>query len=213
MKTVVIPVTVFDQNCTLLWCTQTMLGAFVDPGGDIDQLISVAKENNVNIEKILITHGHLDHAGGAAELAEGLSVPIEGPHKDDDFWIQQLPEQTVQFGFPEGRAFTPERWLQNADKVSVGNLSFDVIHCPGHTPGHVVFYQPDVHLALVGDVLFQGSIGRTDFPRGNHQDLLDSITDRLWPLGDDVTFIPGHGQASTFGAERKTNPYVGDDVI
>jgi glyoxylase-like metal-dependent hydrolase (beta-lactamase superfamily II) len=213
MKTIVIPVTIFDQNCTLLWCTQTMLGAFVDPGGDIDQLISVAKENNVTIEKILITHGHLDHAGGAAELAERLSVPIEGPHKDDDFWIQQLPEQTVQFGFPEGRTFTPERWLQNADKVRVGNLNFDVIHCPGHTPGHVVFYQPDEHLALVGDVLFQGSIGRTDFPRGNHQDLLDSITGRLWPLGDDVAFIPGHGQASTFGAERKTNPYVGDDVI
>ena len=213
MKTIVIPVTIFDQNCTLLWCTQTMLGAFVDPGGDIDQLISVAKENNVTIEKILITHGHLDHAGGAAELAERLSVPIEGPHKDDDFWIQQLPEQTVQFGLPEGRTFTPERWLQNADKVRVGNLNFDVIHCPGHTPGHVVFYQPDEHLALVGDVLFQGSIGRTDFPRGNHQDLLDSITGRLWPLGDDVAFIPGHGQASTFGAERKTNPYVGDDVI
>ncbi len=213
MKAVVIPVTAFDQNCTLLWCTQTMLGAFVDPGGDIEQLISVAEENNVTIEKILTTHGHLDHAGGAAELAERLSVPIEGPHKDDDFWIQQLPEQTLQFGFPEGRAFTPERWLENADKVSVGKVSFDVIHCPGHTPGHVVFYQPDQHLALVGDVLFQGSIGRTDFPRGNHQDLLDSITGRLWPLGDDVTFIPGHGQASTFGAERKTNPFVGDDVI
>lgn len=213
MKTVVIPVTVFEQNCTLLWCTQTMLGAFVDPGGDIDQLISVAKENNVTIEKILITHGHLDHAGGAADLAERMSVPIEGPHKDDDFWIQQLPEQTEQFGFPKGRAFTPERWLQNADKVRVGNVNFDVIHCPGHTPGHVVFYQPDEHLALVGDVLFHGSIGRTDFPRGNHQDLLDSITNRLWPLGDDVTFIPGHGQASTFGAERKTNPFVGDDVM
>ncbi|MBC8268920.1 MAG: MBL fold metallo-hydrolase [Rhodospirillaceae bacterium] len=213
MKAVIIPVTAFEQNCTLVWCPQTMLGAFVDPGGDIDHLISVAEENNVTIEKILITHGHLDHAGGAAELAERLSVPIEGPHKDDDFWIQQLPEQTRQYGFPEGRAFTPERWLENADKVSVGNVSFDVIHCPGHTPGHVVFYQPDQNLALVGDVLFQGSIGRTDFPRGNHQDLLDSITGRLWPLGDDVTFIPGHGQASTFGAERKTNPFVGDDVI
>ncbi len=213
MKALVIPVTAFEQNCTLLWCTQTMLGAFVDPGGDLDQLISVAAENKVTIEKILITHGHLDHAGGAAELAERLGVPIEGPHKDDDFWIKQLPEQTLQYGFPEGRAFVPERWLENGDKVSVGKLTLDVIHCPGHTPGHVVFYQPDEHLAIVGDVLFHGSIGRTDFPRGNHQDLLDSITGRLWPLGDETTFIPGHGQASTFGAERKSNPFVGDDVI
>lgn len=213
MKAVVIPVTAFEQNCTLLWCTQTMLGAFVDPGGDIDGLVRVAEENKVTIEKILITHGHLDHAGGAAELAERLSVPIEGPHRDDDFWIKQLPEQTAQYGFPEAKAFTPERWLENGDRVSVGKVDFDVIHCPGHTPGHVVFYQAQEHLALVGDVLFQGSIGRTDFPRGNHQDLLDSITQRLWPLGDDVTFIPGHGSASTFGAERKTNPFVGDDVI
>jgi len=213
MKAIVIPVTAFEQNCTLLWCTKTMLGAFVDPGGDIDELISIAEENSVTIEKILITHGHLDHAGGAGELAERLGVPIEGPHKDDDFWIQQLPEQTLKYGFPEGQAFVPERWLENGEHVSVGEVNFDVIHCPGHTPGHVVFYQPDERLALVGDVLFQGSIGRTDFPRGNHQDLLDSITGRLWPLGDDVTFIPGHGQASTFGAERKSNPYVGDDVI
>lgn len=213
MKTIVVPVTAFEQNCTLLWCTQTMLGAFVDPGGDIDALIAVAEENGVTIEKILITHGHLDHAGGAGELAERLSVPIEGPHRDDDFWIQQLPAQTLQYGFPAGRAFVPERWLENGDKVSVGKLDFDVVHCPGHTPGHVVFFQSEQRLALVGDVLFQGSIGRTDFPRGNHQDLLDSITGRLWPLGDDVTFIPGHGQASSFGAERKSNPFVGDDVI
>lgn len=213
MKAVIIPVTAFEQNCTLLWCTQTMKGAFVDPGGDIDKLIGAAEEHKVSIEKILITHGHVDHAGAAGALAERLGVPIEGPHKDDEFWIQQLPEQTLQFGFPEGQTFIPERWLEGGDRVSVGDLSLDVIHCPGHTPGHVVFYHPGEHLALVGDVLFQGSIGRTDFPRGNHQDLLDSITGRLWPLGDDVTFIPGHGPSSTFGAERKTNPFVGDDVM
>ena len=213
MKAVVVPVTAFEQNCTVVWCPETMKAGVVDPGGDVDQIIKVVEDNAVTVEKILITHGHVDHAGGAAELAERLGVPIEGPHKDDNFWIEQLPEQTVQFGFPEGKSFVPERWLEDGDTVSVGNVSFNVIHCPGHTPGHVIFYQPEENIALVGDVLFQGSIGRTDFPRGNHQDLLDSITQKLWPLGNDVTFVPGHGATSTFGDERKTNPFVGDDVI
>jgi len=213
MKAVVVPVTAFEQNCTVVWCSETMKAGVVDPGGDVDQIIKVIEDNAVTPEKILITHGHVDHAGGAAELAERLGVPIEGPHKDDDFWIQQLPEQTAQFGFPEGKSFVPERWLDDGDTVSVGNVSFNVVHCPGHTPGHVIFYQPEENIALVGDVLFQGSIGRTDFPRGNHQDLLDSITQKLWPLGNDVTFVPGHGATSTFGAERKSNPFVGDDVI
>ena len=213
MKAVVIPVTPFSQNCTLLWCADTMKGAFVDPGGDLDELIRVAEENGVTIEKLLITHGHLDHAGGAGELAKRLGVPIEGPHQDDDFLLSDLPNQTREYGFPEGLAFTPERWLEQGDTVTVGNLSFDVVHCPGHTPGHVVFFDAIQNLALVGDVLFQGSIGRTDFPRGDHQTLLDSITQRLWPLGNDVTFIPGHGPASTFGDERKSNPYVSDDAL
>lgn len=213
MKAVVIPVTAFEQNCTLFWCTETMKGAVVDPGGDIDQVIKVAEENDVTIEKLLITHAHIDHAGGAGEMAERLGVPIEGPHKDDDFWIQVLPKQSQEYGFPPAQTFVPERWLEDGDTVSVGNLTLNVIHCPGHTPGHVVFFHPDQNLAIVGDVLFQGSIGRTDFPKGNHQDLLDSITQKLWPLGNDVTFVPGHGPASTFGNERQSNPFVGDDVI
>jgi hydroxyacylglutathione hydrolase len=213
MKVVVVPVTAFEQNCSVIWCSKTMKAGVVDPGGDVDQIIKTVEDNSVTVEKILITHGHVDHAGGAAELAERLDVPIEGPHKDDDFWIKQLPEQTVQFGFPEGKSFVPERWLDDGDTVKVGNVSFNVIHCPGHTPGHVIFYQPEGNIALVGDVLFQGSIGRTDFPRGNHQELLESITQKLWPLGNDVTFFPGHGATSTFGDERKTNPFVGDDVI
>ncbi len=213
LKIVVIPVTEFIQNCTILWCTESMKGAVVDPGGDIDQIIKVAEENGVTIEKLLITHAHIDHAGGAGELAERLGVPIEGPHKDDDFWIQGLPKQSREYGFPLAQTFVPERWLEDGDTVSVGNLTLDVIHCPGHTPGHVVFFNADQNLVIVGDVLFQGSIGRTDFPRGNHQDLIDSITQKLWPLGNDVTFVPGHGPASTFGNERKSNPYVADSAL
>ena len=213
MKAVIIPVTPFEQNCTLLWCPETMKGAVIDPGGDIDTIIKAAEENGVTIEKLLITHAHIDHAGGAGELAERLGVPIEGPHKDDDFWIQGLPQQSAEYGFPPAKIFVPERWLEDGDTVSVGNMTLNVIHCPGHTPGHVVFFYPDENVAIVGDVLFQGSIGRTDFPKGNHQDLLDSITQKLWPLGNDVTFIPGHGPASTFGNERQSNPFVGDCVI
>ncbi len=212
LNAVIIPVTAFAQNCTVLWCTETLKGAVVDPGGDLEKIVDVIAEHGITIEKILITHGHIDHAGGAAELAEKLACPIEGPHRDDDFLIQDIPEQSAQFGLPAGKSFVPDRWLEHGDRVSVGNLAFDVVHCPGHTPGHVIFFQNDDRLALVGDVLFQGSIGRTDFPRGDHQTLLNSIKDRLWPLGDDVTFVPGHGPTSTFGHERQTNPYVGDQA-
>ena len=212
LNAVIIPVTAFAQNCTVLWCTETLKGAVVDPGGDLEKIVDVIAEHGITIEKILITHGHIDHAGGAAELAEKLSCPIEGPHRDDDFLIQDIPKQSAQFGLPAGKSFVPDRWLEHGDRVSVGNLAFDVVHCPGHTPGHVIFFQNDDRLALVGDVLFQGSIGRTDFPRGDHQTLLNSIKDRLWPLGDDVTFVPGHGPTSTFGHERQTNPYVGDQA-
>lgn len=210
MKYIVVPVTPFEQNCSLLWCEQTLKGAVVDPGGDLDRVLRAAGAAGVTIEKILITHGHLDHAAATADLAERLSIPIEGPQKDDAFWIDALPQACAQYGFPPARAFTPDRWLADGDTVTVGAMTLDVIHCPGHTPGHVVFFHRDSKTAWVGDVLFHGSIGRTDFPRGNHRDLIESITGKLWPLGDDVTFVPGHGPNATFGAERRSNPFVAD---
>ena len=213
IQAAILPVTPLAQNCSLIWCTDTMKAAVVDPGGDVENIQGAIKELGVTVEKILITHGHIDHAGGAAELAEALSVPIEGPHKDDDWLITDLPEKGREYGLPDARSFTPNRWLENGDTVTVGNLSLNVHHCPGHTPGHVVFHHDGAKLAIVGDVLFQGSIGRTDFPRGDHATLIASITERLWPLGDDTTFIPGHGPASTFGDERQHNPFVGDSVL
>ena len=206
----ILPVTPFAQNCSLIWDTRSMRGALVDAGGEPEQLLAAAKAAGVTLEKLLVTHGHLDHVGVVAELASRLSLPIEGPHPDDQFWIESLAMQAAQFGFPPSKSFTPDRWLFDGDEVTVGEVRFQVIHCPGHTPGHVVFYQPDNQLALVGDVLFQGSIGRTDFPRGNHADLIRSIREKLFPLGDDIRFVPGHGPMSTFGAERRSNPFVGD---
>jgi glyoxylase-like metal-dependent hydrolase (beta-lactamase superfamily II) len=212
LRAAIVPVTPLQQNCTLLWCTETMRGAFVDPGGDLDRLKAAAAQAGVPIEKILVTHGHIDHCGSAGILAAELGVPIEGPHRDDIFWIERLEEDGHRYGV-RGQSFEPDRWLEDGDQVTVGKLTFDVRHCPGHTPGHIVFHHPESKLALVGDVLFQGSIGRTDFPRGNHQQLLDSITQRLWPMGDDTRFVPGHGPMSTFGHERATNPFVGDRVL
>lgn len=206
----VLPVTPFQQNCSLIWDAQTGRGALVDAGGEPQRLLDAVRRHGVTLEKLLVTHGHLDHVGVVAELAERLGLPIEGPHEDDRFWIDLLPDAARQYGFPPARSFTPSRWLQHGDRVSVGDIGFDVIHCPGHTPGHVVFYQSVAKLALVGDVLFQGSIGRTDFPRGNHADLIHSIRERLFPLGDDITFVPGHGPLSTFGDERRSNPFVSD---
>ncbi len=210
MKAIIIPVTPFAQNCSLVWCEETKKAAVIDPGGDLDHIVETAKEQGVKIEKILITHGHLDHAGGTEELRQRLDVRVEGPHKADKFWIDQLPEQCARYGFPPSFAFTPDRWLEDGDTVTVGNETMDVIHCPGHTPGHVVFANMKHKVAIVGDVLFQGSIGRTDFPQGNHDDLINSIRGKLWPLGDDISFIPGHGNMSTFGQERKSNPFVSD---
>ena len=211
MKAMMIPVTPFQQNCTLIWDEETMKGAVVDPGGEIDRILAAVEEQKVDLEKIIITHAHLDHAGGAAELQERAGgIPIEGPHEGDQFWIDSMEEQSSRFGFAGARTFTPDRWLHQGDQVTVGTMTLDVYHCPGHTPGHVVLHHPESKLALVGDVLFQGSIGRTDFPQGNHQQLIDSIKQNLWPLGDDVTFISGHGPVSTIGHERKTNPFVGD---
>jgi glyoxylase-like metal-dependent hydrolase (beta-lactamase superfamily II) len=187
-----------------------MKAAVVDPGGEVDRLLETAAEHGVTLEKILLTHGHIDHAGGTAELAERANLPIEGPHEDDKFWIDQIAEQGERFGFVGARTFTPDRWLCDGEKVQFGDITLDVYHCPGHTPGHVVFHHPGAKLASVGDVLFHGSIGRTDFPRGDHQTLLNSIRDKLWPLGNDTTFIPGHGPLSTFGEERRSNPFVHD---
>ena len=212
LKVAIIPVTPLQQNCCLIWCTETMKGTFTDPGGDLPRLKAAAQQAGVTIEKILLTHGHIDHCGSAAILAEDLGVPIEGPHKDDLFWIDRLAEDGARYGIP-GRPFESGRWLQDGDTVSVGELTFNVRHCPGHTPGHVVFHHPESKLALVGDVLFQGSVGRWDFERGNQHDLIRSIVDKLWPMGDDTAFVPGHGQMSTFGHERRTNPYVSDAAL
>jgi len=213
LRVAVIPVTPFQQNCSLIWNPSSGLGALVDPGGDADRLREVIAANGVTLEKILITHAHLDHAGAAADLAAELGVPIEGPHPDDQFWIDRIEDAGRQYNMPWCKRFTPDRWLEDGETVTVGGESFEVLHCPGHTPGHVVFFHRGLRVAFVGDVLFQGSIGRTDFPRGNHQDLVNAITGKLWPLGDDVTFVPGHGPTSTFGRERRTNPYVADQVL
>jgi hydroxyacylglutathione hydrolase len=210
IKAVIIPVTAFQQNCSVLWCTETMLGAVVDPGGEVERIEAAIAEQGVAVEKIMLTHGHIDHASGAAELSEKLGVPIEGPHTEDLFLIEKLHEQGAQFGVEAGRPFTPDRWLDQGDEVTVGNLTFEVRFCPGHTPGHIVYFDSASRIAFVGDVLFQGSIGRTDFPRGDHDTLIRSIREQLWPMGDDVTFVPGHGPASTIGHERQTNPFVRD---
>lgn len=212
LKAAIIPVTPLQQNCTLIWCTKTMKGAFSDPGGDLDRLKAAAESQGVTIEKILITHGHLDHCGQAGMLARELGVPIEGPHEADRFWIDKLGEDGQKYGM-HAEIFEPDRWLVNGDSVTVGELTLDVYHCPGHTPGHVVFHHAPSKLAIVGDVLFQGSIGRTDFPMGNHQDLIDAITTRLWPLGSETAFVPGHGPMSTFGQERRSNAYVSDAAL
>mgnify|MGYP000132615867 FL=1 len=205
----IIPVTPFAQNCSVVWCTDTNLAAVIDPGGEVEKISAFLNAQGLELDKILITHAHLDHAGGTAELARRFGVPIVGPQKEDQFWIDLLPEQCQQFGF-EGESFTPDRWLNHNDSVELGALSFDVVHCPGHTPGHVVFVEKSQHFAAVGDVLFQGSIGRSDFPKGNQEDLVNSIRERLFPLSDNIKFIPGHGPMSTFGHERKSNPFVAD---
>ncbi|SNC63493.1 MBL fold metallo-hydrolase [Polynucleobacter victoriensis] len=210
LKVLIVPVTPFEQNCSILICEETNRAAIVDPGGDIPKILDALNKSGATPEKILLTHGHIDHCAGAVALAKELNVEIEGPHKDEAFWLDQLPLQSQRFGFPKADAFAPNKWLDDEDVVSVGKVLLTVKHCPGHTPGHVVFYSPEDHLAIVGDVLFAGSIGRTDFPRGNHADLVGAIRGKLFPLGDNIAFVPGHGPMSTFGDERKNNPYVGD---
>jgi len=208
MKYQIIPVTPFMQNCTLLWCEHTNQAAVVDPGGDIELILDAVQQQGITLTKILLTHAHIDHVGATAQLAEQLNIPIEGPHKADEFWLSGLPDQSRMFGFPPVKSFTPTRWLADNDTVTIGNQTLTVLHCPGHTPGHVVFYHEPSGLAQVGDVLFKGSIGRTDFPQGDHHALLTSIHDKLIPLGDNVTFIPGHGPMSTLGEEKRSNPFL-----
>lgn len=210
LKYATIPVTAFSQNCSLVWCDQTHQAAVIDPGGDTDRILAQVQRHGVKLEEIWITHAHIDHAGAAAELARSCGLPITGPHRADQFWIDALPQQGKMFGLPHADAFTPNRWLADGDTVSIGNSTLTVRHCPGHTPGHVVFYSSEAKRAFVGDVLFAGSIGRTDFPQGDHATLIASIRERLWPMGDDTVFIPGHGPESTFGEERQSNPYVAD---
>ena len=205
----IVPVTAFEQNCSILWCDNTKEAAVVDPGGDIPKILAAVHQEGLTLKKIILTHAHIDHAGATAELSKAYELPIEGPHVEDQFWIDSLPQQSQMFGFPPVEIFTPTRWLNQGDVITVGNESLDVFHCPGHTPGHVVFYHNDSKLAIVGDVLFQGSIGRTDFPKGNFDTLANSIRTQLWVLPGDVKFIPGHGPMSTIGHEKATNPFVG----
>lgn len=205
-----IPVTHYQQNCSLIWCSETLTAAVVDPGGEVSRIVKAITARKVRVEQILLTHGHMDHVGGAAELANALGVSIIGPHKDDAFWLNILPQQGQMMGFPPVPILHPERWLQEGDRVMVGAEELEVLHCPGHTPGHIVFVNRANALAWVGDVLFAGSIGRTDFPRGDYQTLVNAIRGKLWPLGDQFRFVPGHGPMSTIGAERRDNPFVAD---
>lgn len=210
MNYFILPVTPFEQNCSLIWEPDSLCAAVVDPGGDVGDILAEIAARGLKVEKLLLTHGHIDHVGGTAELAHRLGVPVEGPQREEAFWLDQLPAQCGMFGFPATPALRPDRWLEDGDTVTVGGLALEVLHTPGHTPGHVCFIQRASKLALVGDVLFAGSIGRTDFPRGDHAALIRAIREKLFPLGDDFSFIPGHGPMSTFGEERRNNPFVAD---
>lgn len=207
-RVAIVPVTRFQQNCCIVFNDDTRKAAVVDPGGDVQMILEAIKQTGVTIEKILITHGHIDHAGGAAELRERLGVIIEGPNIQDDFLLQSLPESGLQFGEVTARAVTPDRWLVDGDMVEVAGFTFKVIEAPGHSPGSVVFFNEAQRFAFMGDVLFKGSVGRTDLPRSNHQDLIDAIRNKILPLGDDVVFLPGHGEASRIGDERVSNPFI-----
>lgn len=213
LKAQIVPVTSFAQNCSIIWCDETMEGALVDPGGDVDKLLAQVDKLGIKLTKLILTHGHMDHAGGAADIAEKLNLPIIGPHKEDKFWLDQIEEHAAAYNMAGLRGCEPDTWLHDGDAIDVGNVKLEVYHTPGHTPGHVILFNRQYRVAFVGDVLFKGSIGRTDFPRGDTQTLLNAIQQKLWPLGDDVTFVPGHGPLSTFGEERRTNPFVADHIL
>lgn len=208
MEIVVIPVTPFAQNCSLIWDASTMKGAFVDPGGEIEKLIAMALKHNVEIEKVILTHGHLDHVGGTVAIAAHYDVPVIGPHVGDKFWLDALMQQSQMFGFPPAQPFTPQAWLNDNDTITLGSLTLEVLHCPGHTPGHVALVEHNSNKVIVGDIIFAGSIGRTDFPQGNHQQLIDSITQKIMVLPGDMTIYPGHGPTTTVATEKASNPYV-----
>ncbi|KLV10849.1 MBL fold metallo-hydrolase [Photobacterium ganghwense] len=208
----IVPVTPFQQNCSIIWCDETKQAALVDPGGDIQLLKDKVQQLGLTVTKLILTHGHLDHVGGTEPLAKEWAVPVIGPHKEDAFWLQGLPSQSQMFGFPLTEAFDPDQWLNDGDTISVGNQTLSVYHTPGHTPGHVILFNDEAKVAFVGDVLFKGGIGRTDFPKGDYQTLINSIKGKLWPLGNDVAFVPGHGPMSTFGHERASNPFVADEM-
>lgn len=210
LKFEIIPVTHYQQNCSLLWCDETREAAVIDPGGDIQKILALINRLQLVLVKVLLTHGHLDHVGGAKTIATQVNVPIIGPHKDDVYWLSRIPQQAQMMGFPAHDVFESTQYLVDGDTVNIGSESLSVIHCPGHTPGHIVFYHQPSQMAWVGDVIFNGSIGRTDFPRGNYDDLIRSIRDKLFILDDQVTFVPGHGPLSTIGEERLHNPFVAD---
>lgn len=210
LRVEIIKVTPFQQNCSLIWCNQTMRAAVIDPGGDLEKILNTIKRFQVDVKQVLLTHGHLDHAGGANELSERLSIPVIGPHKEDKFWLQGMEQQAQNYGFPRVKVCQPDEWLDEGKIITVGNEKLDVYHCPGHTPGHVIFHHQDSKLAFVGDVLFKGSIGRTDFPRGDFKTLINSITQKLWPLGNETRFVSGHGPISDFASERASNQFVSD---
>jgi glyoxylase-like metal-dependent hydrolase (beta-lactamase superfamily II) len=207
-KIMVVPVTPFQQNCSIVWNEETGGGAVFDPGGDVPRILEAIGKSGAKIEKILLTHGHIDHAGGAAELKEELGVAIEGPHRDDQFLLDSLPQSGAAYGMLGARQVTPDRWLAEGDRVSFAGLDFAILHCPGHSPGSVVYHNAAHGFCLMGDVLFQGSVGRTDLPRGDHATLIRSIRGKIFPLGDDIAFLPGHGPASTIGEERRGNPFL-----
>lgn len=212
LQCAIIPVTPYRQNCSVIKCTRTGKAAIVDPGGEAERILETLGKMDGTPEKVILTHAHADHCAAADVLRRQLDVPIEGPHSGDAFWLEKLPDSCRMSGMPPAEPFTPDRWLVDGDTVAVGELVLQVLHCPGHTPGHVVFYHAERQLAWVGDVLFKGSIGRTDFPGGDYGQLISSIRGKLFPLGDGVTFLPGHGPASRFGEERKSNPFVSDSV-